>query len=111
MATVEIFLYLKIVNSIRIIALSSLFRLYVTFVTFLTKPLPSLREAGYFTVRLTVRKRGKKKIEEREKKKKESHNFSHCIPCPSDYGMVYMNMVDMDMVKINCVACLPCHIR
>ena len=45
MATVEIFLYLKIVNSIRIIALSSLFRLYVTFVTFLTKPLASLREA------------------------------------------------------------------
>ena len=45
MATVEIFLYLKIVNSIRIIALSSHFRLYVTFVTFLTKPLASLREA------------------------------------------------------------------
>ena len=42
---VEIFLYLKIVNSIRIIALSSHFRLYVTFVTFLTKPLPSLRKA------------------------------------------------------------------
>ena len=71
MATVEIFLYLKIVNSIRIIALSSHFRLYVTFVTFLTKPLASLREAVKKTQVFYGQADRKEEGEEKDRRERE----------------------------------------